>query len=425
MNRLRGMEPRLIRLAKSIALFSGTTTLAQVVNMVFVLLVARVLGPAELGYFSSAYSLTGLSAFVLSLGMDNWLLRRAGFSRDVTALSGQVLKLKAGIGVLWALALLLIAPTLRPDLYRFSMMVVCVIDVWSDSSFNTIIQAMSVQRRMKHVAWLMFLSRGGRLIGLLILLLLGWQSALLFAVIRAAATVAGLAASLVVHRPKWHNPEQLAPRLILGESMPFSASEFLAMIYANADITLVALISGPQAVGLYSPASGIIRALFVVPNSIYNVIVPSLTRLGAESVARFRAALKPLFLGYAAVGGALWLGVVVTGRWLIPWLLGEQYLFTGELLAILSPILFLKSISLACAVVLVAVGWQSRRLVTQVLAALFNVAVNLAILPTLGIVGVSWVYVFSELLLVIGYLWVTFQWIRRSAAAPEPARRPG
>jgi O-antigen/teichoic acid export membrane protein len=95
-------------------------------------------------------------------------------------------------------------------------------------------------------------------------------------------------------------------------------------------------------------------------------------------------------------------------------LLGTKYTFTGELLTILSPIMFLKSISFACAVVLVVVGWQHRRIVTQFISAVFNVLANIIILPIFGIVGVSWMYVVSEFMIVIGYAWTTNQWRKKS-----------
>ena len=57
-------------LIKSLALFGGSTTAAQFIMMIYVLIVARVLGPTELGFFNSAYSLVGITAFFLNLGMD-------------------------------------------------------------------------------------------------------------------------------------------------------------------------------------------------------------------------------------------------------------------------------------------------------------------------------------------------------------------
>lgn len=406
------MDAKKKSLLQSLAMFGGSTTFAQLIMMIYVLIVARVLGPEEMGFFNSSYSLVGISAFFLNLGMDTWLLRKAGLFSDVAILSGKVLRIKAAIGVFWSLGLIIIAPLVRPDLYTVPMMLICSLDAWSDVSFNTLIQALNVQRRMKSITWLVLLSRGGRLLGLIILMTLGVKSAVLFALTRALATFLGFLIAAVLHRPKWRSGSLISTREVLAESLPFGMSEFLSLIYTNIDVTILAWMAGKTAVGLYSPASGIIHALFVIPNAMFTVMVPVMTGLGARSISRFRKSLRTLFLSFFGLGAAMWLAVGLLGRWVIPVLLGDAYEFSGQLLVILSSILFLKSISFACAIVLIAVGWQRKRLLPQFFSALFNIVANLMLIPMFGIVAVAWVYVFSEALLTLAYVWITIQWIR-------------
>ena len=406
-------DSKFLSLINNIAIYSGSTTIAQVIMMVYVVVLARILGPKELGFFSSAYSLVGLTAFFLNLGMDTWLLRKSGLYPDVTALSGMVLKIKAWIGIGWSIALVVIVPLIRPDLFSLTMMLICSVDVWSDVCFNTQIQALNVQRRMATITWLVLLSRGGRFLGLVLLYFLGANSAVLFAFTRAAATLIGFFAATWMHKPKWNSKGLLTTREVISESVPYGLSDFLSLIYTNADVTILALMAGATAVGLYSPGSGIIHALFVIPNAIFSVIIPIMTKLGAKDIGRFRASLPLLFASFILMGAAMWVVIGLSAKWLIPFLLGDQYQFTGSILFILSPILLLKFISFACAVVLVCVGWQHRRLVFQLVAAVFNVVANIMIIPFYGITGVAWVYVISELILVLGYSWVTVEWIRK------------
>ena len=402
-------------LIHQLALFGGSTTIAQFIMMVYVLIVARILGPTELGFFNSAYSLVGISVFFLNLGMDTWLLRKAGLFEDVTILSGKVLRIKAAIGIFWSLALVTLAPTIRPDLYTVPMMLICSLDAWSDVCFNTEIQALNVQRRMKTITWLVLLSRGGRMLGLLVLIFFGVKSAVLFAFTRALATFIGFVIATILHRPKIRSGSLVSTREVLSESLPFGLSEFLSLIYTNIDVTILAWMAGKTAVGLYSPASGIIHALFVVPNAMFSVMVPSMTKLGANSIEHFRSSLRPLFLSFFILGVAMWLAVGILGKWVVSWLLGDAYQFSGQILVILSSILFLKCISFACAIVLVAVGWQSKRLMPQFISAVLNIGANILFLPVYGVVAVAWVYVISELILTLGYIWITLRWVRFGA----------
>lgn len=409
---MQHLNPRKTSLIKSLALFGGSTTAAQFIMMIYVLIVARVLGPTELGFFTGAYSLVGISAFFLNLGMDTWMLRKAGLYSDVTILSGKVLRIKSVIGIFWSLLLVIIAPMVRPDLYTVPMMLICSLDAWSDVCFNTEIQALNVQRRMKTITWLVLLSRGGRLLGLTILLMVGLESAVWFALTRALATFVGFAVATFFHRPKLSSKLPISTKKVLSESLPFGVSEFLSLIYTNIDVTILAWMAGKTAVGLYSPASGIIHALFVIPNAMFSVMVPIMTKLGANSIQRFRSSMRSLFLSFIALGLVMWLAVGLLGNWVMPWLLGDEYQFSGRILAILSSILFCKSIGFACAIVLVSVGWQRKRLLPQLISAVFNIAANIILIPRFGIEAVAWVYVISEFILALAYGWITIQWIR-------------
>lgn len=406
------LDTKKVSLIQSLALFGGSTTVAQFIMMIYVILLARILGPEELGFFNSAYSLVGISAFLLNLGMDTWLLRKAGLYSDVTILSGKVLRIKAAIGIFWSLAQVILAPLIRPDLYTLPMMVVCSIDTWSDVCFNTEIQALNVQKRMKTITWLVLLSRGGRLLGLVVLCFFGIKSSLLFAATRAFATFIGFIVATILHRPKWHSGDLISTREVFRESLPFGLSDFLSLIYTNIDVTILAWMAGKTAVGLYSPASGIIHALYIIPNAMYIVMVPMMTKIGAQSIDRFRSLLRPLFLGFLVLGGVMWSVIGIFGKWLVPFLLGNKYQFSGEILTILSSIMFLKCIGFSCAIVLVAVGWQRKRLLPQFIAALYTIVANVILIPRFGVVAVAWVYVIGELLITVGYVSLTISWIR-------------
>jgi O-antigen/teichoic acid export membrane protein len=96
----------------------------------------------------------------------------------------------------------------------------------------------------------------------------------------------------------------------------------------------------------------------------------------------------------------------IFGPTLTTLLLGPDYTASGELLKILSINITFKSISLACISVLTAIGWNRTRLFAQLLSAIINVLLNLLIIRTFGLRGVAWVYVISECILMLGYLWL-------------------
>jgi O-antigen/teichoic acid export membrane protein len=285
------------------------------------------------------------------------------------------------------------------------------VDVLSDSLFNTQTTSLNVMGRIPQISVMLLISRGGRLLGAVVLIFAGEQAPLWFAVARAAATLTASAAAALLLSPQFKNPEERFLH-IWRQSLPYGLSEFLALVYGQADITLLALLLGQFSVGLYAPASGIITAMTGVLASGFYIFVPILSRQLKAAPQRFSKTARLMFAGYALVGGLLWMTFLIGSPAIVQLLLGSAYNQTGELMVILSIILFLKSLSFACATFLVAVGWQHRRLAPQLVSAIVNVVLNLWAIPNLGIIGVAWVFVASEVVLLAGYSLMTIEWLR-------------
>lgn len=133
--------------------FSGytiSTALAQLMVMVFSLLLARYFGPEISGGYTSTFAIASLTAIAFNLGLDTWLLRAGALAQDIRKTFGKILMTKAAAGTVWALLLFGIATKLRPDLYSPTLLAVCVLDVWFDSVFFNLVG--SFQHRAKYHA---------------------------------------------------------------------------------------------------------------------------------------------------------------------------------------------------------------------------------------------------------------------------------
>ncbi len=398
----------------SLFLYGGSTGFAQFLMMLNAILLARMLGPEGYGVFAGSYALAGLSAFVISFGMDTWLLREASHSYSPAELSGNIIKIKAKIGLVWGFVLVVMVPSIRPDLFSPWLMLVCVVDVWSDSCFNTQVTALNVQNKIPFISRLVLVSRGGRLLGTILVIVVGIISPFYFALARCSATVFGMVLAALVLRPKFRGTLRIRSFEILRKTFPFGISEFLALVYAQADVTLLTIMAGKAAVGIYAPASGLINALFVIPNAGFLLAVPRLSVLSVQNSSRIRPVVLRWGLGFLLLGFAMMTVVGLGGEWIIEILLGSEFHMTGTLLVILSPILLMKSLEYLFAAVFVAVGWQKLRLIPQGISAGANIGLNLLAIPLFGVVGVAVVYDISELILMLGYGYLAFKWMRTS-----------
>lgn len=397
---------------RNLSRYSLGTGAAQFLLMIYTLLVARFLGPNQFGLFTGSYALTSLSAFLVNWGMDTRLLREPGSLTAPRQWAGRVLRVKAGLGLLWAFALIIIPPLVRPEIFTPLFMFVCASDIWFDGALTTHISALNIQKRFHAVSRIIFFSRALRLLSAVGLVLVGNSNPLDFAITRCVTTFIGLAVAVWVLKPDLRAGRTPSGLRVWRLSVPYGLSDFLALIYMQADVSLLTLLAGSSAAGLYSPASGLVNALFVIPSTVFLISVPILSRQYINQPRRLPNSLKWLTFGFLGLGLLLTLFVGGTGGWILRVLLGPKYLLTSALLGLLSPLLFFKSLGFAWAAFLVAVGWQKQRLIPQAVSAAVNVLVNLWAIPRLGIPGVALVYVLTELILAIGYGLLVMKWLR-------------
>jgi O-antigen/teichoic acid export membrane protein len=192
-------------------------------------------------------------------------------------------------------------------------------------------------------------------------------------------------------------------RISLRACPPYALSEFLALALMRLDVIIVAFTLGNLSVGLYSPAVSIVNALFFIPLSIYMVMVPSLSHLFEFDLLQAWKSSKRFTLLLSLVGGLSSLLLFFSAELLVT-ILGESYSGSEQIIKILSIILLLKSLSFAMAGILVAGGRQSQRVIIQAIAVILGTILNLAVVARFGINGVAVVFVFTELILFLGYM---------------------
>lgn len=404
-------------LAGSIAaLFSGSFV-AQATTALASLLTARYLGPALFGQYSASFVLAAVTTIVFSLGLDLWLLREGGrHELSLKEMTASVLAIKLAGGLPWLILLTMIAPRLVPQTYPAVLLFWSAAAVALDSLFATALYSFKARLRNRLAS---FLEASCDLFWLLGVLALIWQGAALpeaFAQARALALVIFLSVAVVfILRSEGLNFSTHVTRKALHSAPPYAASELLASATSRLDIVIVSVVLGGFAVGLYSPVVNLMNAAFLAPLAVHIVMVPVLSNLFFHNFARGLRVARLTIVGLLGMGVAL-TAVFLAAAPLMVWVLGESYAPSLGLLRILSLILFFKSISFAMAAILVAAGKQAKRSAAQAVAVVFNLVMNLLVVHRFGLPGIAWVYVFTEMILFIGY---TYLVVREHCLTPR------
>lgn len=386
--------------------FSGytvSTALAQLMVMLFSLLLARYFGPEVSGGYTSVFAISSLTAIAFNLGLDTWLLREGALSQDLRKTFSNVLLTKAAAGIVWAVLLFVIATNLRPDLYPMGLLAVCILDVWFDSIFVSSLAVFNIERKIRQYSLLILLSRGLKLLGLIVLILIGNRNILMFAGWRALCSLVFAFTAVVIMKPRLGDHSLSNIKQILSQTRSFAISDLLATVYMQADVVILSNIKGKVATGVYSPALSLINALFVIPNAVYTYFIPSLSRWFKNNTDKFVDLAKKAILLLSVIGIIMSLSIALLGKPATALLLGEDYAVSGDLMVRLSPILLLKCLEFGFAAIIVAANKQKSRLIPQAIAAIVNVGLNLVLIPRLAEFGAAAVYLTTEVILFVSY----------------------
>ncbi len=397
------------------ALFIGMFV-ARVLSAFSVILISRRLGPDTFGQYAASLSIVRLSSIFFTLGLDSWLLRLGGREQQRVGDFGIAsLVLKVVFGVIWLAFVMLLTQVLNPDTFSPVLLFLAALSVWFEeiarigwSTFKAALQnKITLVLTVGTEALLVFVT--------IMLSMLNINNAELYLLGRTIVfLIAGIISTVLMMRT-FRSRFYIADAVFALKDTPsFGVSVALATIYGQADVTIIAHWLGKTATGLYSPAISLASALFLIPAAIYSVMLPVLSQSDADSAIKTRhlslSMVKWVILLAILLGG----GLAIIAKPLVLLVYGQAYVVSGTILAVLSGVLAFRCINFGLGAVLAAVGWQGRRILVQLISAVLNVALNIAVVQSAGILGVAWVYVSSEIVLAAGYAVLIWQWMKRT-----------
>ena len=376
-----------------------------VVQFAYFVLIARVLHQDGYGAFSGVVALVGVLLPFAGWGAGNLLIKNV--TRDATAFPvywGRALltvTVSSGGLTLFVLALarwILPASVALPVVFW-----VAVSDLLFSRLLDISTQAFQAFHQLFKTALLTVLQSFTRLAAVLLLMhvhsanaLLMW-SFLYMCGTAVAAVIGCVWASWEIGLPKW---DLHGWRGEFAEGFYFASSLSAQRIYLESDKTLLTRLSTLEAAGVYAAATRIIDAAMV---PIYALQAAAYSRFfahgreGIRGTVRFSRRLLPYAMAYAVAVSA---GMLLFAP-LIPLLLGSEFAETITVVRWLAPAPLLMTLHRFAADTLTGAGRQAVRTRIEFLAAMFNVAVNLCLLPFYSWRGAVAATLLTELLLVI------------------------
>ena len=357
-------------------------------------LIARYLGPEQLGIYNYALSFVALFNVLTGLGLrplvvrdlvqhpgDKNLLLGTAFALK---LSGGLLSLLLSIGIIWLSKPNDIGIRSLVTIFAISSIfqISSTINIWFESQIKSKITAYTTI-----TAFIIIVIAK-------ILLLITNAPLLAFAYITVLQVFIETVGAIIAYRitgeliQTWRASLSKA-KAMLNQSWPLILAGIGTIFYLKIDQIMLGEISGIKEVGIYSAAIRFSEALYFVPSIITNTVFPALVKNKIDDKKIYQKNLQKLY-NYMT-----WTAIIITilgasfAHPLIVLLYGEEYQAAGIILAIhtwSNIFIFWHQINMDW---LVNEGLLKFPLFRQIMGAIANISLNFILIPKYGGVGAA------------------------------------
>lgn len=402
-----------------------------VIQTVYLIVVARILGPEDFGRFSFAWSIVQILLVGGDLGLHNTAIRfLSGRLEDSRRISKLFLGLKLAVTAALFLLVLLLALVVEVG-YETR---VCLAVFGLGMVFQSMAMGMNVVFQAHGKLYLASLNIVTIFVvqfalGVLVLAAGGRIVALAWAYCLAAA--ASLLLNLVFYPRQIHAFRMGLDRTwksFLRESFPVGLATLFQSVSSRIGISLLTVMAGPAAAGFYAAALRFPQALANVPVGIFSALLPAMAahqgrprpvrRMFGSSLALMAALSVPLAVVFALLASPL-----------VLLLFGPEYADSVFLLRVLAWTLVPVFLGMAFSHVLLSQHELVARLPWVTGAGLaVNLSANLILIPRIESGGAAVALLLSEAALCVGYALAATRFLRRpespAESGPEPSTSP-
>lgn len=377
---------------------------------------ARVLGPEDIGRIAFALAFAQIFVMLTEYGFNLTAANEIAVNRDnpekVAQIFSAVTLIRAAFMAAGFVVLLIMVwsiPRFQQDIpiYLSSYMLVVGSVLFPQWLFQGLEQ-------LKIVSILQVLTRVVATAG--IFLLVKTQDDLLWAVWLQSAHMA-LAGLLMIpfivkalRGVRLHWPSRNALATQLREGWHIFISSLAANSYTTSSVFILGLVLTPLAVGYYSVAEKLVRALLMMFGPIIQAIFPYISKMAHDDPARALGFNRKLLLGLGSLALVLSLTLSLSSGFVIPLLFGDKFTPAIPVLAMLAftPLFIILSNVLGVQT-MIPFGMKDLFSSVMVKAALLNLLVFIPLAWQFGPQGAASANVLVEAFVMV-YLFMLLHW---------------
>lgn len=404
---------------KNTSWLSVSQVITSICAFLWTILIARYLGVSDYGILSFAISFTSLVSIFMDLGMSTFITREIAKNKNLLfKYVNNIFLFK----LILAFALLIISNLALYALgYPYTTILVTLIFTMEMIFLSMVAFLNGVFQAFENVKYQSI----GTILNCIFLLLgilitMGLDLGVVYiAISYAIGYLAYFVFMILEYVPKFGFPKfeldfKFIKEVVIG-SIPFGLTNFFYTIYFSIDIVMLSILAGDYATGLYKSAYNLIT-VFTTFFIVYQaVIFPVMSKFFKESQnlikVSYELSVKYLLLIIIPIS----VGVFYYAMPLINLIYTNQYSLASTPVQILIWTVSFLFINGAASVLLNAIDKEKTVTKIYIIAAIFNVCLNLILIPMLSYDGAAIATVLSEILITI----LTLHYIFKTNYKPD------
>lgn len=377
--------------------------ITSICAFLWTIIIARYLGVSEYGIVSFAISFTALMGIVMDIGISTYITREIAKHKDlVKKYVNNIFLFKLILAIVLFILSVLILYLLDYSFLTILITLIFTIELIFMSMVGFLNGVFQAFEKVKYQAIGSILNSSLLLIGILITLGLdlGIISIALSYTISYCIFFSYMFLEYInnFNLPKFELDLTFIKEVVIG-SIPFGLTNFFYTIYFSIDIVMLSFLTGNYATGLYKSAYNIINVFttfFVVYQA---VLFPVMSKFFKESQDLIRVSYELSVKYLLLIIIPLSVGVFFYARPIVDFIYSNQYSLASTPIQILIwtvPFLFING---AASILLNAIDKEKTVTKIYIMAAIFNVCLNLILIPLYSYDGAAIATVLSEILI--------------------------
>lgn len=392
------------RIVKNIGISGLSQIIIALLSFIFLIYVARYLGESSFGEYSFALSFTSLFVIFADSGIGQLIVRQIARNKNITnklIVNSILIKCFLSIFTFIIIAVCINLSNYPTDLIK----IVYLFGIYTilTSFAQLFMSVFQAHEKLEYNAIVLTIEKITLIILGLIVIYSGY-GLLEIAYIYIVSSVVSIFSALLIFFFKIEKPSLTVDfslwKHLIVDSFPFGLNSLIAMLFFKIDTVLLGFLKDNTAVGIYTAAyNPLLSVVAILTSMTVSALYPVMSRHYITSKDSLKKISLISIRYMMIIGTPLCIGCIILADNFIEILYAGQFLNSILAFQILSLFIPVRLVSSLTGTLLTSINKQGIRTFGVGISVIFNIVLNILLIPSLSYIGACFATVASEILL--------------------------